>query len=106
MTDLEIVKACAEAMNYKVIEPTEYFPNITAVIDQQITAYRPLHDKAQAMELVIRFRLNITQGPPRPAEPTWHVEKNSLSGAWNADLLRAICVCVALLHRRRIRQHG
>ena len=77
MTDLEITLLCAEAMGYK---PGEHYH------------WRPLHDDAQAMALVKKFRLNI-----HAHDEQWKVEEWGDDGAMalHETLNRAICECVA-----------
>ena len=97
MTDLEMTKLCAEAMGYEVIEPTEFYPNVTAVFDQQIQPYFPLHDDTQAMALVKKFELQATW---RADLKEWLVIRYSEPFVMNGDtyatdLNRAIVECVA-----------
>lgn len=96
MTDLEIIKACAEKMgikvdgDHKVILVPEW--NGVRYVAKE---YDPLHDDAQAMALVKKLGLVV--------EPLYDAE----SGVWgvfskttiaqNADLNRAICECAAKL---------
>ena len=63
--------------------------------------YDPLHDDAQAMALVKKFRLTIIQGPPKPAASSWHVELHSNCDAWNENLNRAICECVSHMQQAK-----
>jgi hypothetical protein len=97
MTDLEITKACAEAMGllggdtgYALLGRMENHP------------YDPLHDDGQAMALVKNMELWIQ--PPRqghltaPPSDYWFVAHSAKGGdSRNADLNRAICECVAKL---------
>ena len=60
--------------------------------------YDPLHDDAQAMALVKKFKLDIDYGQG----VEWHVsdqhsdsEYEGYHSAMNPDLNRAICECVA-----------
>ena len=52
LTDLEIVRLCAEAMGLTSWQSGE-------------GRYDPLHDDAQAMELMKRLGLSISGPPPR-----------------------------------------
>lgn len=96
MTDLEITKACAEAIG----ESVRLSPYGHMEIEGGIIPYDPLHDDAQAMALVKRF--GLTLDPAEDIAPfTWRVCV-SKDGDWekqvlaeSADLNRAICECVA-----------
>jgi hypothetical protein len=110
MTDLEITKACAEAMGIKTIDAFghphikhDHWPTRDTSCEKTgigLKAYQPLHDDAQAMALVKKFRLRIGQsmvaGEKEP-EQEWFVERNNHQYATDADLNRAICECVAKL---------
>jgi len=86
MTDLEITKACAEAMGYKLDDTPQH--HVRAYIGMAVQDYWPLTDDAQAMALVKKFAKAIV----RRKEGDWSI---NLNGARNADLNRAICECVA-----------
>ena len=94
MTDLEMTRLCAEAMRIKHITIADgVYPKGWAQ-----NQYDPLHDDAQAMALVKKFELNIgpdVQGDP--AEEGWQVDDYTGDEftAFNANLNRAICECVA-----------
>ena len=138
MTDLEIVRACAEAMCWtffrskhghwsltdpdggshhccdwakfdqstgeKLAEPTE----ADALME---CGYDPLHDDAQAMALVKRFRLDVIatldiQSRIRGNDPHdgWSVEHplyGNLVRSRDIDLNRAICLCASRLAKGR-----
>lgn len=88
MDDLEITKLCAEAMGLTSWQALE-------------GRYDPLHDDAQAMALVKKFRLEIRQQATgtdeHPGAPLWGIS-GCLYGWKNAEdenLNRAICECVA-----------
>ena len=91
LDDLTITRLCAEAMGF----------GFSGWVAEQ---WRPLVDKAQAMELVEKFHLWIIPSS-RPsfkgyfvATPsTWLVEQLHFADSDYAiaDLLRAICLCVA-----------
>lgn len=107
MDDQTITRLCAEAMGYNVnIAGRDRvwvgahdgaFPHII---------YDPLHDKAQAMELVIRFKLDV-EAPLHDGLP-WTVSGGD-DTAWsgpvamthNPNLLRAICECVAKMRQAK-----
>jgi predicted NAD/FAD-dependent oxidoreductase len=64
--------------------------------------YDPLHDDAQAMALVKRFRLNVTVS----GDTYWDVDNDDGSGrrfadAMQHDLNRAIVECVAKMQAAR-----
>lgn len=95
MNDLEMVKLCAEAIGYE--SHSIYGPPIN--IGQAATSYNPLHDDAQAMELVKKFGINIWSGPG-----SWRVMGGTTGDegdTWNADLNRAIVECVAKLQQAK-----
>ena len=111
MTDLEITRLCAEAMDLTVVmQLGEWrFPRTQS----EYSLYDPLHDDAQAMALVKRFRLSIEASPL--TDEAWSENQNRMTnppsysvsrcpGAWSLhylyncvspDLNRAICECVA-----------
>lgn len=109
MTDLEMTKLCAEAMGLTVVSLDPNYvdgliktdvalPPGTILIARHNTpprTYFPLHDDAQAMALVKRFRVAIGNDRDawfaRPDHPHEEVE--------NADLNRAIVECVAKMQR-------
>lgn len=102
LSDLDICSLCARAMKFQNVRietasrGTRYIAYGRDSIASR-TEYRPLHDKAQAFELVERFKINII--PPLP-EPTPHdewlacIRTEGVSGK-SQCLLRAICLCVA-----------
>ena len=92
MTDLEITRLCAEAM-----EIIDAYPMYGG------NPYDPFHDDAQAMALVKKFLLSID-----PAQPIgWHVAKQETkffdaAYAHEDDLNHAICECVAKMQQAKI----
>ena len=88
MTDLEITRLCAEAMGLGW-QDDRTDGGITAQEGTYNYKYDPLHDDAQAMALVKKMRLEIST-----FRGEWHVG-NDMDWAWNTDLNRAICECVA-----------
>jgi hypothetical protein len=103
MTDLEAIKLCAKAMGGRYDTHPDgigrFIPS-TAHPLQNIFAfdrYDPLHDDAQAMALVKRFRLRINS----LTEALWCVEtdprEDDPKDYVHADLNRAIVYCVATL---------
>lgn len=85
MTDLEMTRLCAEAMELTPLDRCDEFGD-----DQ----YDPLTDDAQAMALVKRFGLDITRNGPTPEDVAWFVDCGSIY-AWEPNLNRAIVTCVA-----------
>ena len=97
MTDLELIKRCAEKMGLDVIQCPDFEGWwFNGRNDEE---YNPLTDDAQAMALVIRLGLEIR----RPHSDEWWVMGNGLYGAsvGDADLNRAIVRCVALTRKEK-----
>jgi hypothetical protein len=103
MEDIEIVRKCAEMMGYK-LEP--YSKGIRlrgedgyvcmVIGDSPIAKqYDPLHDKAQAMDLVIKFEIAITPRDILKNKMLWTACYSPSAWHEDTDLLRAICECVA-----------
>ena len=96
MTDLEMIKRCAEKMNLYYGKEADQF-----TFDEwmQLKEYDPLNDDAQAMALVKKFELICD--PQYGTE--WRVWCHSartknmdyVPPAFNKDLNRAIVECVA-----------
>jgi len=111
MTDLEMVRLCAEAMGlHEVVNPDERAPkpkppSILVSDSAGLELYEPLHDDAQAMALVKKFQLRIVWGGRRQGSESYvHVSSPQYLGSddmpyyadnLNADLNRALCECVA-----------
>lgn len=93
MTDLEITSLCAEAMGETSIAAMEFLEEVTR------GGWEPLHDDAQAMALVKKFRLSIG------FNSGWGCVKNDennmlLSGCYHFETLnKAICECVANMQK-------
>ena len=69
MTDLELIKRCAEKMGLDVIQCPDFEGWwFNGRNDEE---YNPLTDDAQAMALVKRFRLEIAWNPAGWAVNTW-----------------------------------
>lgn len=104
MTDLEMTKLCAKALGFPWTATEHrviYCPENSYAIP-----YNPLHDDAQAMALVKKFRLSIDAETWAAAVDSFNyfVHKwNPLVGDWykehgqNPNLNRAIVECVANL---------
>ena len=92
MTDLEITRLCAAAMGIPTWEEASGGPEIL-YLDVRVSTgvkYRPLHDDAQAMALMKKFKLGLA------FSGHWSVyEQGDGESGHAADLNRAICECVA-----------
>ena len=89
MTNLEMTKLCAKAMGFAV--------DGSAGILLPWRAFDPLHDDAQSMALVKKFRLCV-DGADKSGE--WSArEWASGTFALDADLNRAIVECVAKMQQ-------
>ena len=84
MTDLEIVKRCAEKMGYQVREAS-------GLLWIGVDEYNPLTNSAQTFELVEQFGLWIEQEKGKPCA----VYIETAVTVYDPDLHRAICLCVA-----------
>lgn len=93
MTDLEMIKRCAEKMGYATsVDRGDGFILVNSL------GYDPLHDDAQAMALVKKFKLEILQqeeGKTVRVRYPWS-SPDHMTG-WYDDLNRAIVECVAKL---------
>lgn len=114
-SDLELTKACAEAMGLHLLpayaendiryRPGGEWNGLMAHIGErpclfiESGAYSPLHNDAQAMALVKKFSL-LVQPDDAPAGK-WRVHGYIRDDEWvqgsDKDLNRAICECVAKL---------
>src|SRR5882757_2839988 len=94
VSDLEMVKACAEAMGLrlKLDDCGSYYDE-----EGSVRVYWPLGKDAQAMALVKRFKLRsiCVNG-----SDNWSVSRGFLESAMNPDLNRAIVECVAKLQSK------
>lgn len=96
MTDLEIIRRCAEKMGIEWFG--EYGESDTDTIfldiarEGDVVEYNPLTDDAQCMALVKKFRITVSN----QEGGKWGAFKNHYD-CWseNADLNRAVCECVA-----------
>ena len=100
MTDLEMTKLCAEAMGITLHPMWQGRADECMYNDGSggggwgMGKYDPLHDDAQAMALVRKFRLRVAVIAPTG----WRVTTAFIEPAQathNDDLNRAICECVA-----------
>lgn len=99
MTDLEMTKWCAEAMGvFGMITPSGEHIWMKGTVKR----YDPLHDDAQAMELVKKFNLDIAR-----MGDSWVVVKvkGNYDGVYgetaSKDLNRAIVECVAKMQEEK-----
>lgn len=94
MTDIEIIRHCAEAMGFSVVKGTRQHKNGMAIATEDgdpVTNYDPLKHDAQAMALVKKFRLLVDGG-----NAMWCVHGDAIgSGVVDDSLNRAICECIA-----------
>ena len=89
MTDLKIIKLCAEAMGYQV---AGNHGDAAITVDGMATnRYDPLHDDAQAMALVKQF----------PIDTIWAMWEAIKNYQGHLDLNRAICECVAKMQEKK-----
>ena len=66
MTDLEMIKKCSERMGFECVESDGFI-----IVGR--TTYNPLHDDAQAMALVKKFKLRIFDTMIPPLTSGWIV---------------------------------
>lgn len=111
MTDLEITRLCAEAMEAPPTLPGSsdiwavsiaYRPEGKSTKCWVRSTYDPLHDDAQAMALVKKFDMRIAEHSYdhwRAAIPNQQIGLDYTSH--EQDLNRAICECVARMQKAR-----
>ena len=109
MTDTEIVRLCAEAMESPPTLPgtsdiwgvTVAFVSGERTVRQWVReTYDPLHDDAQCFALVKRFRLQITT--PDWTRETWQVKYGQSNFYGIAEVLnRAVCTTVAKMQKAK-----
>jgi hypothetical protein len=115
MTDLELVRLCAEAMGIAVFESVvpEYTGRVWITGDDHSTRpYDPLHDDAQAMALVKKMDLCIMRRgalrlngvfDPISWQVSQYVDGRTDAHLTNGyDLNRAIVECVAKMRRAKV----
>lgn len=97
MTDLEMVRKCAEAIDLGCYEVRGNNPEHTIRLNGSSQNYWPLTNDVQAMDLVKKLRLHIHADPL-----TWWVmePKAMLDSGDHKDLNRAIVECVAAIGGR------
>ena len=107
MDDLTITRLCAEAMGLEIFTDA-YGETVLEQPDHDLdnVAYDPLHDDAQAMALVKKFKLNALWGgrPDKQKWAVWQSDESELEDGvsfYSADLNRAICECVARMQKEK-----
>ena len=96
MTDLEITKLCAEAIG--LTQFSDGSVDCRAIGGVFGDNFAPLHDDAQAMALVKKFRIKCNfhyDAGEWIAEDPYCGNLVRKAEAWNENLNRAICECVA-----------
>jgi hypothetical protein len=96
MTDLEAVRLAAEAMGLEHRVPDGIYVEYRSEPHSRWRDYNPLHDKAQAFELVERFWLSVY----RYQSNKWCTEHRGQYSD-DPDLARAIVYCVANMQAAR-----
>ena len=106
LSDLEMTKLCAEAMGYENRSDTHARgPSNSSILafDGGHFVYDPCHNRAQAIELVEKLRLNLN-ATTVPGGNWIVTTSGSLSARFeqvSRDLLRAICLCVARMQQAK-----
>ena len=100
MDDLEITRACAAAMGYKLLGISQGRQVVYAHDSEEL--YDPLHDDAQAMALVKKFEIMWSSA--------WSAytflncdEDGTPEYSYSDNLNRAICECAAKMQKAK---HG
>ena len=99
MTDLELVRLCAEAIEFQIVADSNIGPvrvqsPILTTHDCEGHIYDPLHDDAQAMALVKKFPICILwAGADTRVSVGLVYEQGCYSQ--RQDMNRAICMAVA-----------
>ena len=105
MSDIELTKLCAIAMGFMPeFAPTEWPVGIAVKGGGQASEdlYDPLHNDAQAMELVKKLRISIDQGRVGGDMSAAAILKDGvLYNAESENLNRAICETIAKLQMEK-----
>lgn len=98
---LEILRSCAKLQGMTIISETS--EGLWVKAGRQETLYNPMEIKSQALELVIKLRLEI-QWTGRGARKKARVRAYGTSWGveWHENLLLAICECAHRYHLGRI----
>ena len=106
MTDLEMTRLCAEAIGKQWnADQTDYIRTLESrALGPAWCVYDPLHDDAQAMALVRKFRLIIV---PRVSDDGWNVgpaigQLDMSNDVSSNGLNRAIVECVAKMQQAKV----
>jgi len=100
MTDEEILKRLAEIEGYKLSEyGFRYSTAFNAIIhyqDDDFSPWNPLHDDAQCLALVKKYRITLLSSGPK-----YYNAIVSVSSAWGIDesLNRAVCLAIIEAHK-------
>lgn len=97
MTDLEMTKLCAEAMEIQC----SVMAGTVRSDPYHNVEYNPLHDDAQAMALVKKFKLFVNHSDVDES-PYWKTAPHGRGvTTCNSDLNRAIVECVAKMQAEK-----
>ena len=108
MTDLEITRLCGKAMNLDLVQRNA--KKSSGYWSMELCKhYDPLHDDAQAMALVRKFRLNIVyigirESPSTRAVEWWCMDVTQHFEGPGDTLNQAICECVAKMRQAKIKE--
>lgn len=102
MSDLEITKLCAEAMSYSTLYSNWNVDNGLYLRDVSCHEefWNPLHNDAQAMALVKKFRIGIA-GNIEGVSIRWFTGIVDEASGESINLNRAICECVAKMQKEK-----
>lgn len=108
MTDLEMVRLCAEAMGLMIREVSLNAPEHTLRIEGVFGSssygdYWPLTNRAQCFELVERFHVHIGDVAGGPLDGKWWacLPRTEIDTVYDPDLSRAIVTTVARMELAR-----
>ena len=101
MTDLEINRLCAAAMGGWVVVNGIVYRAGEFDADGHRPEYNPLHDDAQAMALVKKFRLNMGHLSKGWCKVFTAPFERGIYEGEAQDLNRAICECVAKMQKAK-----
>ena len=91
MTDLEMIRLCAEAMEIVNFEDSEGGGDW----------YDPLHHNTHALALIQKFRLKLVDVACNDDLPMWLAIYDGRGGGPSTDLHSAIVECVAKMQKAR-----
>jgi len=112
LTDLEMTRLCAEAMCYRIIAEraanAELDYDAMILVKELTSPYWPLHNDAQAMVLLVNFRMLIELNPNilgrRVRVAGSGIQADIPPGSWDKyaiNLRRAIVECVANIQKEK-----